>query len=194
MILGCDAAGLDEDGNEVIVHAVISEPGLAGRRDARPQAVAAVRAPPGHVRREGRRAAAQRRPEAGGAVVRRGGLPADRVAHRVPDAVHPVRAAAGRHRAGAGRRRRRRHGADRARRARPGSASAPPAGTRTSGPAPSRSARTRSSSPVSACRAGRRGDGDRRRGDLVALDQVAAAGRHARRLRRHVGSTPHRPS
>jgi NADPH:quinone reductase-like Zn-dependent oxidoreductase len=27
MILGCDAAGLDEDGNEVLVHAVISSPG-----------------------------------------------------------------------------------------------------------------------------------------------------------------------
>jgi NADPH:quinone reductase-like Zn-dependent oxidoreductase len=30
MILGCDAAGLDEDGNEVVVHAVISSPGWAG--------------------------------------------------------------------------------------------------------------------------------------------------------------------
>ena len=30
MILGCDAAGLDEDGNEVVVHAVISEPGWTG--------------------------------------------------------------------------------------------------------------------------------------------------------------------
>jgi NADPH:quinone reductase-like Zn-dependent oxidoreductase len=30
MILGCDAAGLDEDGNEVIVHAVISDPVFAG--------------------------------------------------------------------------------------------------------------------------------------------------------------------
>jgi NADPH:quinone reductase-like Zn-dependent oxidoreductase len=30
MILGCDAAGLDEDGNEVVVHAVISDPGWAG--------------------------------------------------------------------------------------------------------------------------------------------------------------------
>jgi len=30
MILGCDAAGLDEDGNEVIVHAVISDPGWRG--------------------------------------------------------------------------------------------------------------------------------------------------------------------
>lgn len=30
MILGCDAAGLDEDGNEVIVHAVISDPDWRG--------------------------------------------------------------------------------------------------------------------------------------------------------------------
>jgi len=30
MILGCDAAGLDEDGNEVLVHAVVSDPGWAG--------------------------------------------------------------------------------------------------------------------------------------------------------------------
>ena len=30
MILGCDAAGLDEDGNEVVVHAVISDPGWSG--------------------------------------------------------------------------------------------------------------------------------------------------------------------
>ena len=27
MIVGCDAAGVDEDGNEVVVHAVISDPG-----------------------------------------------------------------------------------------------------------------------------------------------------------------------
>ena len=30
MILGCDAAGHDEDGNEVVVHAVISQPGWTG--------------------------------------------------------------------------------------------------------------------------------------------------------------------
>jgi NADPH:quinone reductase-like Zn-dependent oxidoreductase len=30
MILGCDAAGLDEDGNEVIVHAVIGDPSAGG--------------------------------------------------------------------------------------------------------------------------------------------------------------------
>src|SRR3954462_13117044 len=30
MTLGCDAAGLDEDGNEVVVHAVISDPSWTG--------------------------------------------------------------------------------------------------------------------------------------------------------------------
>ena len=30
MILGCDAAGVDEDGNEVIVHAVVARPGWRG--------------------------------------------------------------------------------------------------------------------------------------------------------------------
>src|ERR687893_2657616 len=30
MILGCDAAGIDEDGNEVVVHAVISAPDWRG--------------------------------------------------------------------------------------------------------------------------------------------------------------------
>src|SRR5215471_5698950 len=30
MILGCDAAGLDEDGNPVVVHAVISDPSWRG--------------------------------------------------------------------------------------------------------------------------------------------------------------------
>ena len=30
MILGCDAAGVDEDGNEVVVHAVLSDPAWTG--------------------------------------------------------------------------------------------------------------------------------------------------------------------
>src|ERR1700678_2715749 len=30
VILGCDAAGIDEDGNEVVVHAVIGDPSVAG--------------------------------------------------------------------------------------------------------------------------------------------------------------------
>src|SRR6185312_2007605 len=30
MILGCDGAGLDDDGNEVVVHAVVASPGWSG--------------------------------------------------------------------------------------------------------------------------------------------------------------------
>src|SRR5712672_4003645 len=30
IVLGCDAAGLDEEGNEVVVHAVIADPGAGG--------------------------------------------------------------------------------------------------------------------------------------------------------------------
>ncbi|MFB9312518.1 zinc-binding dehydrogenase [Nocardioides plantarum] len=37
MILGCDAAGLDEDGNEVVVHAVISDPSWRGDETFDPQ-------------------------------------------------------------------------------------------------------------------------------------------------------------
>src|SRR2546430_323540 len=30
MVLGCDAAGIDDDGNEVVVHAVIADPAAGG--------------------------------------------------------------------------------------------------------------------------------------------------------------------
>ena len=49
MILGCDAAGLDEDGNEVVVHAVVSDPAWTGDETLRPEALAALRAAPGHA-------------------------------------------------------------------------------------------------------------------------------------------------
>ena len=62
------------------------------RRDARPPALAAVRGARRDAGRAGRGAAAQPRPEAGRAVVGGGGLPADRVADGVPDAVRPRRA------------------------------------------------------------------------------------------------------
>jgi NADPH:quinone reductase-like Zn-dependent oxidoreductase len=38
MVLGCDAAGLDEDGNEVVVHAVIGDAALAGGDETLDQA------------------------------------------------------------------------------------------------------------------------------------------------------------
>src|ERR1700712_4490965 len=37
MILGCDAAGVDADGNEVIVHAVVSSPSWRGDETFDPQ-------------------------------------------------------------------------------------------------------------------------------------------------------------
>jgi NADPH:quinone reductase-like Zn-dependent oxidoreductase len=37
MIVGCDAAGYDEDGNEVVVHAVVSDPGWTGDETLDPQ-------------------------------------------------------------------------------------------------------------------------------------------------------------
>src|SRR5690606_4709601 len=37
MILGCDAAGVDEDGNEVVVHAVISDPAWTGEETLDPR-------------------------------------------------------------------------------------------------------------------------------------------------------------
>ena len=92
MILGCDAAGIDEDGNEVVVHAVIGDPSWTRRRDAGPAAVAAQ-----SERYQGTFAeqvvvpAPQRGAQAGVAVLRGGGLPADRLADGVPDALHPGR-------------------------------------------------------------------------------------------------------
>ena len=37
MILGCDAAGFDEDGNEVVVHAVVSDPSWSGDQTLDPK-------------------------------------------------------------------------------------------------------------------------------------------------------------
>jgi NADPH:quinone reductase-like Zn-dependent oxidoreductase len=37
MILGCDAAGLDEDGNEVVVHAVVNDPSWTGDQTLDPK-------------------------------------------------------------------------------------------------------------------------------------------------------------
>ena len=114
MILGCDAAGLDEDGNEVRRARGDLATRLDGRRDPRPEAVAALRAHQGTFAEQGRRAPPQRGAQARLAVVRGGRLPADRLAHGVPDALRPGRPQGRRLGAGAGRRRRRRHRADRA--------------------------------------------------------------------------------
>ena len=91
MILGCDAAGVSDDGREVIVHAVINSPDFVGS-DATydPE----------------RSLLSERYPGTFGQAVRvelrRGGLPANGLADRVPDALQPVRSPAGRYRADPG--------------------------------------------------------------------------------------------
>ena len=153
MILGCDAAGLDEDGNEVVVHAVDQRPRLDRRRDPRP---ASGRCSPSGTRAPSpTRSSCPRRnvvPKPASLSLRGGRLPADRLADGVPHALHPGRPQGRRLGAGAGRRRRRGHRADRAGPGRRAAGAGRPAATRPSGPGRWRSAPTRCSSPAPGCR------------------------------------------
>ena len=110
MILGCDAAGVAPDGREVIVYAVINDPGFTGT-DATydPRRSLLSERYPGTFAAHGPGAGRQSDRQAGRAQLRRGGLPADRLADRVPDAVHRLRSPARGHRAGSGSRRGSRH-------------------------------------------------------------------------------------
>jgi hypothetical protein len=110
MVLGGDAAGLDEDGNEVIVHSVIgsgADETLDPKRSLLSEKYDGTFA---------ERVAVPRRnlvPKPA-ALSFGGGLPADRVVDRLPDVVREGRAGAGLDRAGPGCRWRRGHGADHA--------------------------------------------------------------------------------
>ena len=124
MILGCDAAGVDPDGNEVVVYPVVLDPG-----DPRGFSLLSERYP-GHARRAGRRAARRTWcPSRPALSLRRRGLPADGLADRVPDAHHPGPGRRGRVGAGAGRRRRRGDRGGRARASRSASGCTRPAAT-----------------------------------------------------------------
>ena len=147
MILGCDAAGIGPDGAEVVVHSIILDaPGAPPFTDP-------LRALPGHLRRARHGAGGEPAAQARRAELRRGGLPADRLAHRVPDAHHQGPAARGRRRAGAGRRRRGRHRRGGARRGARRARLRDQPRRRRSGSASPRSARPRWS-PAPACRSG----------------------------------------
>ena len=93
MILGCDAAGLDEDGNEVLVHAVIGDPAWSGDETEDPRRSLLSERYQGTF--ADRVAVPKRQPgaQAGVAVVRGGRLPAHGLAHGVPDAVRAGRPA-----------------------------------------------------------------------------------------------------
>ena len=103
MILGCDAAGVDSDGNGVIVHSVISRDDCRGDETLDPKRSLLSEVHAGRAGRARDGAQAQPRAEAGRAVLRGGGVPADGVADRLPDAVRQGAAQPGQHRARAGR-------------------------------------------------------------------------------------------
>ena len=92
MILGCDAAGLDDEGNEVIVHSVINDPSWHGDETLDPRRSLLSERYQGTFAETGRGPALEPRAQAAGAVVRAGGVPADGLADRLPDAVHARRA------------------------------------------------------------------------------------------------------
>ena len=90
IVLGCDAAGTDEDGNEVVVHSMIGDAAAGGGDETLDPRRSLL-----SERHDGtfaERVAVPRRnllPKPAGAVLRRGGLPADRLPDRLPDAVRP---------------------------------------------------------------------------------------------------------
>ena len=112
MILGCDGAGVDDDGNEVVVHAVVSSPGWTGDETLDPKRTLLSERHQGTLAEE--------------VVVPRGNLVPKPAGLSWTEAACLPTAwltayrmlftqsglAPGRHGAGAGRRRRRRHGAD----------------------------------------------------------------------------------
>ena len=195
MILGCDAAGVTADGRQVIVYAVINDPDFVGS-DATydpaarccPSAIPGtladpVRVPAGNLvdkPAELSFAEAACLPTAWLTAYRvlftaAGLRPGDTVLVQGAGGEWPPRWWCSARRPGYG-------------------SGSPPAtrpgrrGRSTSGAAPGVRLRR------AAARARGRRDGDRRRGDLVALDQRPAAGRHAGDLRHHLGRRAARPS
>ena len=156
MILGCDAAGVDEDGNEVVVHAVIGDPAAAAA--TRPSTRSARCSPRCTTGTFAEQVAVPRRnlvPKPAALSFERGRLPAHGLADGLPHALHQRgQLRARRDRAGAGRRRRRRHRA-RSRSAggrAPGLGHQPRRGQARAGAASS--APTRRSSPARGCPSG----------------------------------------
>ena len=175
MILGCDGAGVDADGNEVIVHAVVPSEGWTGDETLDPRRTLLSELHDGTLAEQVAVPARQPRAEAGGYVVgdaaclstawltayrmlftNSGLSPAGRSWSRAPAAASPRRWSSSARR--------------------PATGCGSPRATRPRVRGRWRSARTARSSPARGCPKGRRGDGDRRRGDVDALDQLAAPG------------------
>ena len=115
MILGCDAAGVDPDGNEVLVHAVIGSRGWSGDETLDPKRTLLSEVHQGTLAEQVMVPRAEPRAQAARAELRAGRVPADRLADRLPHAVHARWADARPDGARAGLERRRRHRPDQAR-------------------------------------------------------------------------------
>ena len=154
MILGCESAGVDADGREVIVHSVICDPAWLGDETLDPRRSLLSERHPGTFAERVAVPCAQPRAETGGALLGAGSVSADGVADGVPDALHPRTCRARDDGAGAGCRRRCGDGADRAgtRRGAAGVGHEPLGGQ--AGAGRSRSAPTRPSSRGRGCRSG----------------------------------------
>jgi threonine dehydrogenase-like Zn-dependent dehydrogenase len=106
MILGCDAAGTTEDGQEVVVHGLVGDPDWAGDETLDPKRSILSERYQGALAEQ---VVVPRRnlvPKPAGLSFEEAAVPADGLAHGLPDAVHQRGREAGRPGAGAGRRRR----------------------------------------------------------------------------------------
>jgi len=90
MILGCDGAGVDADGNEVIIHAVIADPDAGdGDETLDLASVAFIGTLSGNACSQDCGAAPQSHPETVFVVVRRSSVLAHLVVDRLSHALHP---------------------------------------------------------------------------------------------------------
>ena len=91
MILGCDGAGVDADGNEVIVHAVVPSDGWRGDETLDPRRTLLSELHDGTLAEKVLVPTRQRRAQARRPVVGARRLPLDGVAHGIPHALHQLR-------------------------------------------------------------------------------------------------------
>ena len=97
MILGCDAAGVLDDGSEVVVHAVIGDPEAGGGDETLdPRRTLLSELHPGTLAEQVLVPSRNVVREAGLDELGRGGVGPHRVADGLPHAHHPLRARAGR--------------------------------------------------------------------------------------------------
>ena len=194
MILGCDAAGVDPGRQRGRRARRRQRPHVGRAGGARPADAAALRGAAGRAGRAARRPRGEPRAQAGRAELRGGGVPADGLAHGLPDAVHARRARPGRDGARPGRLGRPLPGADHARRRRrPARLGHRPRRGEARVRGGARRARdVRAGRAAAGAR--RRGHGLRRRADVQALARLAAPRRRARQLRARPAAAPARSS